>query len=200
VGFWPRVRARALRTPVFLGSLPRPTGAARPPAHRSFAAPPKTKNKLFPLTTWPKLGPPGAYIFLYWAKPHSTELHYTLLSSAAPSWAMLHPIELRCTLLSTKLCCIQLSYLRRTQSELSCILLSYAASLNIENLPNSGRPRKGLFKFFFILTLPPAREYRECQAIQSIYNLWTTYKCYEICIMSPDLRPAHCSFADLSGK
>ncbi len=40
-GFWPRVRARALRAPVFLGSLPRPTGRCAPPAHRSFAAPQK---------------------------------------------------------------------------------------------------------------------------------------------------------------
>jgi hypothetical protein len=30
-GFWPRVRARALRAPVFLSSLPRKQGAARPP-------------------------------------------------------------------------------------------------------------------------------------------------------------------------
>ncbi len=88
VGFWPRVRACALRAPVFLGSLPRPTGAARPPAHRSFAAPPKTKNKLFPVT---KCFPSG---------------------------------------------------------------------------PNSGC--KGLFKLFFILTLPPAREYRECQAFYPV--------------------------------
>jgi hypothetical protein len=29
-GFWPRVRARALRAPVFWNSLPRQTGAARP--------------------------------------------------------------------------------------------------------------------------------------------------------------------------
>jgi hypothetical protein len=40
-GFWPRVRARALRAPVFLGSLARQTGRCAPPAHRSFAAPPK---------------------------------------------------------------------------------------------------------------------------------------------------------------
>jgi hypothetical protein len=39
-GFWPRVRARALRAPVFWGPLKRQTGAARPP-HRSFAAPQK---------------------------------------------------------------------------------------------------------------------------------------------------------------
>ncbi len=31
-GFWPRVRARALRAPVFLGSLPRPTGRAPRPS------------------------------------------------------------------------------------------------------------------------------------------------------------------------
>ncbi len=38
--FWPRVRARALSTPVFSGSLTRLRGAARPPppAHRNFAA------------------------------------------------------------------------------------------------------------------------------------------------------------------
>ncbi len=44
-GFWPRVRARKLRAPVFLGSLTRKTGALRAPVHRSFAAshlPPKT--------------------------------------------------------------------------------------------------------------------------------------------------------------
>ncbi len=42
-GFWPRVRARALRAPVFLGSLTRKKGHCAPPphAHRSFAAPPK---------------------------------------------------------------------------------------------------------------------------------------------------------------
>jgi hypothetical protein len=37
-GFLPRVRARALCTSVFLGSLTRKTGALRAPAHRSFAA------------------------------------------------------------------------------------------------------------------------------------------------------------------
>jgi hypothetical protein len=38
--FWPRVRARALRAPVFLSSLPPPNGALRAPlpARRSFAA------------------------------------------------------------------------------------------------------------------------------------------------------------------
>ena len=37
----PRVRARALRAPVFLGSLPFPMGRYAPHSHRSFAAPPK---------------------------------------------------------------------------------------------------------------------------------------------------------------
>jgi hypothetical protein len=37
-GFWPRVRARALRAPVFLGALPRQTGRCAPPTLRSFAA------------------------------------------------------------------------------------------------------------------------------------------------------------------
>jgi hypothetical protein len=38
-GFWPRVRARALRAPVFLDHLHAKRGATRPPGHRSFAAP-----------------------------------------------------------------------------------------------------------------------------------------------------------------
>ncbi len=49
-GFWARVRARALRAPVFLGSLTRQKGAARLPIHRSFAAShssPRNKNNLF---------------------------------------------------------------------------------------------------------------------------------------------------------
>jgi hypothetical protein len=38
-GFWPRVRARALRAPVFLSSLAPETGrCAPPPRLRSFAA------------------------------------------------------------------------------------------------------------------------------------------------------------------
>jgi hypothetical protein len=45
-GFWPRVRAHALRAPVFLGSVTCQTGRCTPPAHRRFAAPPKMKNKL----------------------------------------------------------------------------------------------------------------------------------------------------------
>jgi hypothetical protein len=43
-GFWPRVRACALRAPVFLDSLARQTGRCAPPTHRSFAAPPKIKK------------------------------------------------------------------------------------------------------------------------------------------------------------
>jgi hypothetical protein len=65
-GFWPRVRARELRAPVFLGSLTCQTGRCAPPAHRSFGAPHKIKNKYFGKKMhpfWPELGPPGAYIF-----------------------------------------------------------------------------------------------------------------------------------------
>jgi hypothetical protein len=62
-------------------------GAARPPAHRSFAAPPKIKNKLFPeikcLPSGLNSGRQG-HIFFHWAKLHPTELRSTLLSYAAP--------------------------------------------------------------------------------------------------------------------
>jgi hypothetical protein len=45
--FWPRVRARALRAPVFLGSLTRQKGrCAPPPVHRSFAASSSSKIKI----------------------------------------------------------------------------------------------------------------------------------------------------------
>jgi hypothetical protein len=37
-GFWPRVRARALRAPVFLGSLTRQTRRCASPAHPSYTA------------------------------------------------------------------------------------------------------------------------------------------------------------------
>ncbi len=52
-GFWPRVRARALRAPVFLSSLPPPNGALRAPlpACRNFAASyltPKNTENLCP--------------------------------------------------------------------------------------------------------------------------------------------------------
>ena len=55
-GFWPRVRARALRAPVFLDSLPRQTGRCAPPAHRSFAASysiPKNRLKTIELVLRP---------------------------------------------------------------------------------------------------------------------------------------------------
>ncbi len=51
-GFWPRVRARALRAPVFLGSLPRQTGRCAPPSPPIAASllriwPPKI-HKIYP--------------------------------------------------------------------------------------------------------------------------------------------------------
>ncbi len=71
-GVWPRVRARALRSPVFFGLINMPNRALRvPPA---FAAsliliyPPK-------LFLRPELGPPGVHISIHWAKLHPSELH-----------------------------------------------------------------------------------------------------------------------------
>jgi hypothetical protein len=135
-GFWPRVCARALRAPVFLGSLPSPTGRCAPPTHCSFAASPKIKNKLFPETKCFPSGPNSGRQEIYfsngqaapyWATLHLTELRYTHVSYAAPYWATLHP---------TKLCCIQVSYAApylsftdpkssATPSELRRTLLSY---------------------------------------------------------------------------
>ncbi len=86
-GFWPRVCARALRAPVFLGSLKRQTGAARPPHRSCYAAPPKIKNKLFPETQCFPAGPNSGRqgrISFHWAKLHPNELQCTLLSYAAP--------------------------------------------------------------------------------------------------------------------
>jgi hypothetical protein len=45
-GFWPRVRARALRAPVFLDSLPRPTGRSAPPRPSQLRCSPKI-NKIY---------------------------------------------------------------------------------------------------------------------------------------------------------
>ena len=84
-GFWPRVRARALRAPVFLGPLVRQTGRCAPPPPPIAASllPQKYRNKLFPET---KCLPSGSnsgclgHIFFHWAKLHHTELRCTLLS------------------------------------------------------------------------------------------------------------------------
>ncbi len=55
-GFWPRVRARALRAPVFLGSLPCQRGrCAPPPAHRSFAASYSTPKNIYNLSNLGRL-------------------------------------------------------------------------------------------------------------------------------------------------
>ena len=119
-GFWPRMRARALRAPVFLGSVPRQKGRCAPPVHRSFAASYSSpqKNHLIPETkcfpSGPNSGRHGRISF-HRSKLHPTELHCTLLSYAATSWAMLCPIlsyaALCCaTMHPTKICYIQLSY------------------------------------------------------------------------------------------
>jgi hypothetical protein len=91
-----------------------PKGALRAPplgpVHRSIAAScssPKNKNNLFPEKNFPS-GPNSGRqgrISFHWAQLHPTELHGTLLSYAATSWAalcsiLLSCVELRCTLLS----------------------------------------------------------------------------------------------------
>jgi hypothetical protein len=101
-GFWPRMCARALRAPVFLSSLPHPTGRCAPLPPSQLRCSPQNK-KLFPKTKCLPSGPNSGrqgHIFFHWAKLHPTELRCTLLSFAAPRWATLHPRELRCTLLS----------------------------------------------------------------------------------------------------
>ena len=94
-GFWPRVRARALRAPVIWSHCHARRGAARPPPHlsqlRCFYLSPKAFHQF-------QLDRQGRISF-HWAKLHPAELHCTLLSYAAPSWAPLHPNELHCTLL-----------------------------------------------------------------------------------------------------
>ncbi len=125
--------ARALRAPVFFGSLTRQTGrCAPPPAYCSFAASPKIKINI-PGTKCFLFGPNSGRqgrISFHWAKL------CTLLSYSGPSWSTLHPPKLRCTLMSytapygatlhpIKLCCILWAKLH--PSELSCTLLRYAA-------------------------------------------------------------------------
>jgi hypothetical protein len=46
-GFWPRVRARALRAPVFLGALPRPTGRCAPHHSSQLRCSLENKNNYF---------------------------------------------------------------------------------------------------------------------------------------------------------
>ncbi len=88
-GFWPRVRARALRAPILLSSLPGPTGRCAPPAHRSFAASYLPRQSL---SSGPHSGRQG-HLSFHWSKLHPTVLHSIY-------WATLHPPVLRCTLMS----------------------------------------------------------------------------------------------------
>ena len=77
-GFWPRVRARALRAPVFLDSLRRPTGRYAPPRPSQLRCSPKNKNLLFPETKCLPSGPNSGRLgltFFHRAKLHPTELH-----------------------------------------------------------------------------------------------------------------------------
>jgi hypothetical protein len=129
--FWPW----AARTRLF-GLINSPKGALRPPPlHRSFAGSysSKIKNNLFPKTKCFPSGPNSGRqrrISFHWTKLHPTELHCTLLSYTATSWATLCPIlsypePCWATMHPTELCCIQLIYVALgLPSELSCTLLS----------------------------------------------------------------------------
>jgi hypothetical protein len=62
-GFWPRVRARALRAPVFFNSLPSQTGRCVPlAAHRSFAASYSALKNIYNLSN---LGRPTSRAFFF---------------------------------------------------------------------------------------------------------------------------------------
>ncbi len=114
-GFWPRVRARALRAPVVLGALQCPGAlrAPRPlqlrcfmfigqkiyyfqklkhPSGPSSTEPPRLRNITFPAPR-PTCRTLLSYAASYCASLHPKELCCTLLS-------YLHPLGLRCTLLS----------------------------------------------------------------------------------------------------
>jgi hypothetical protein len=100
-GFWPRVRARALRAPVFLDTLSRQLGATRPPpiaASLLHIHRPKNINLLFPDTKAsfrPELGPPGSIIF-----PLDHRVEALKFNIRCPSPHLSHTSKLRCTLLS----------------------------------------------------------------------------------------------------
>jgi hypothetical protein len=80
-GFWPRLRAPyAARTRLFGFTATPKRGAARPPDHRSFDAPPIIKNKLFSEQNVFLQAQTRAARGIYF----STGLSCTLLSYAAP--------------------------------------------------------------------------------------------------------------------
>jgi hypothetical protein len=61
-GFWPSVRARALRASVFFSSLPHITGRCAPPAHCSFGASYSTPKNIYNLSN---LGRPRQGLFSF---------------------------------------------------------------------------------------------------------------------------------------
>jgi hypothetical protein len=84
-GFWPRVRARELRAPVFLSSLPRKTGRCAPPSPHIAAAlllirPPKI-YKLY--RTWPP-PPPHVKGFFLSIGPHADWRGYEMWGPLPP--------------------------------------------------------------------------------------------------------------------
>ncbi len=96
-GFWPRVRARALRAPVILGSLTRQMGRCAPPLPPIAASllPPNLKN--IPKTKCFPSGPNSG-------RHRRISFHWTTKASkyniTRPSPHLLHPFKLRCTILS----------------------------------------------------------------------------------------------------
>jgi hypothetical protein len=105
-------------------------GAARPSAHRSFAAPPQTKKNYFQKQNVSLQAQTRAArgIFSHWAKLGPTELRCTLVSYAAPSWALLYPAKLQYAAFKWAMLHPIWSSLHlknyATPSELCCTLLS----------------------------------------------------------------------------
>jgi hypothetical protein len=95
--FWPRVRARALRAPVFLGALPRQTGlrAPRPSLHIIGQKILIYYFQKLKASFRPELGPLGSNNFPL--DHRGFEIVYNILR---PSPHLSHPSKLRCTLLS----------------------------------------------------------------------------------------------------
>ncbi len=136
------MRARALRAPVFLGSLTRQTGrCAPPPTHRSFATSPRIKiivqkqnASLLTCTratrgVYLSIGPPRLRNIIF---PAPRPTYRTLLSYSAPSWALLHPKGLYAApnWAMLHILCYAALYLATLHlTELHCTWLSYAAPI-----------------------------------------------------------------------
>ncbi len=119
--------------PSFWANCHAKRGAPRPPAHHSFAASYSSAKK-FKFTISRNFLQARARTavrveYLSTGPPILWNITFpTLLSYAAPYWAMLHPLGLRCTLLSYTAPYWVASYWGKLHpSEQRCTLLSYAA-------------------------------------------------------------------------